>query len=91
MEKIKFKNCEEVEYELNWQSPPEPYNAEGLCDSPESENPQILIDPNLKNNRKLSVIIEEITHAFFWDIPEYKVRKFAPRLAKIIKKSGWDR
>ena len=47
MEKIKFKNCEEVEYELNWQSPPKSYNAEGLCDSPDSENPQILIDPNL--------------------------------------------
>lgn len=90
MEKIKFKNCEEVEYELNWQSPPESYNAEGLCDSPDTKNPQILIDPNLKNNRKLSVIIEEITHAFFWDIPEYKVRKFAPRLARIIKKSGWN-
>ena len=88
MEKIKFKNCEEVEYELNWQSPPESYNAEGLCDSPDTKNPQILIDPNLKNNRKLSVIIEEITHAFFWDIPEYKVRKFAPRLARIIKKSS---
>ena len=91
MEKIKFKNCEEVEYELNWQSPPKSYNAEGLCDSPDSENPQILIDQNLKNNRKLSVIIEEITHAFFWNIPEYKVRKFAPRLAKIIKKSGWSK
>tara|TARA_E500000081_G_scaffold155367_2_gene195974 strand:+ start:7081 stop:7365 length:285 start_codon:yes stop_codon:yes gene_type:complete len=91
MVKLKFKNCENVEYELIWQIPPESYNADGLCDSPEHEEPKILINPELKENRTLSVLIEEITHAFFWDIPEYQVRKFAPRLAKVIKKSGWHR
>ena len=53
------------------------------------KDPKILIDPTLKENRSLSVLIEEVTHAFFWDIPEKDVRKYAPRLAKIIKKAGW--
>tara|TARA_Y100000992_G_C21162401_1_gene441770 strand:+ start:531 stop:818 length:288 start_codon:yes stop_codon:yes gene_type:complete len=89
MENIKFSNCEGVEYEIKWRKPHRSYNADGLCCNPEIKDPKILIDPTLRENRALSVLIEEVTHAFFWDIPEKDARKFAPRLAKIIKKAGW--
>ena len=89
MENIKFSNCEGVEYEIKWRKPHSSYNADGLCCNPQIKDPKILIDPTLKENRSLSVLIEEVTHAFFWDIPEKDARKFAPRLAKIIKKAGW--
>ena len=63
------------------------YNAEGLCCSPEVDDPKVLIDPTLKDRRKMSVLIEEITHAFFWDKSEKEVRKFSSTLAKLIHKN----
>ena len=87
MEKIKFKNSDGIEYELVWKKPHHTYNADGLCYSPELDNPKILVDPKLKKRRKLSTLIEEVTHAFFWDIPEYKVRKFSALVAKLIKQN----
>ena len=42
------------------------------------------IDESLGKRRKLNVIIEEITHAFFFDEPEYKVRKYSAELGRII-------
>ena len=53
MENIKFKNSDGIEYELIWKKPHHTYNADGLCYSPEAENPKILVDPNLKKRRKL--------------------------------------
>jgi len=32
----------------------------------------------------LNVVIEEVTHAFFYDLPEYKVRKFSAQLGRVI-------
>lgn len=61
-------------------------NASGLCYDPHSTKALILIDKRLKNRRKLNVLIEEVTHAFFWDLPEYKVRKFSAQLGKLIYK-----
>lgn len=60
--------------------------ADGWCYDPESDDPRIVIEKNLKTRRKLNVLIEEVTHAFYWDSPEYKVRKFAAELGKIIYK-----
>ena len=52
MEKIKFKNSDGIEYELVWKKPHHTYNADGLCYSPELDNPKILVDPKLKKRRK---------------------------------------
>ena len=60
------------------------YEAEGLCYHPLEEGASILVDKNLGKKRKLNVIIEEVTHAFFYDEPEYKVRKFSSELGRII-------
>jgi|TARA_A100001391_G_scaffold170384_1_gene131400 hypothetical protein len=59
-------------------------SAEGLCYDPLHKDRKILVDKRLGKRRKLNVIIEEITHAFFFDEPEYKVRKFSAELGKII-------
>tara|TARA_Y100000004_G_scaffold162515_1_gene191325 strand:- start:641 stop:925 length:285 start_codon:yes stop_codon:yes gene_type:complete len=87
MQDSKFKNADGVEYELLWKKPHYKYNAEGLCCSPEVDDPKVLIDPTLKDRRKMSVLIEEITHAFFWDKSEKEVRKFSSTLAKLIHKN----
>jgi hypothetical protein len=57
---------------------------EGFCIDPEHPEAEIVVDKRLGKKRKLNVIIEEITHAFFYDEPEYKVRKFSSELGRII-------
>ena len=86
MENIKFKNSDGIEYELLWKKPHHTHNADGLCYSPDIKNPKILVDPTLKKRRKLSTLIEEVTHAFFWDKSEREVRKFSSVLAGLINK-----
>ena len=60
------------------------FQAEGLCYHPLEEGASILVDKRLGKKRKLNVIIEEMTHAFFFGEPEYKVRKFSSELGRII-------
>ena len=88
MENVKFKNSDGIEYELIWRKPHHTYNAAGLCYSPEHDNPKILVDPKLKKRRKMSTLIEEVTHAFFWDKPEREVRKFSSVHAGLINKQN---
>jgi len=87
-EKIKFKTASNKEYTLLWKNPPYA-DADGLCWSPEERNPKIMIRPNLSPRRKLSVTIEEIVHAFWFDKTETEVRKFSSTLARILYKDGW--
>ena len=60
------------------------YKASGFCEDPHSEQPEIWVEDRLGKRRKLNVLIEEMCHAFFFDEPEYKVRKFSAELGKII-------
>jgi hypothetical protein len=76
MENVKFKNSDGIEYELIWRKPHHTYNADGLCYSPEHDNPKILVDPKLKKRRKMSTLIEEVTHAFFLG----QARKRSPKI-----------
>lgn len=81
---MKFKNFEDTEYTVNYLKPHPRYSAEGLCDNPKENKPQILIDPTLKKRRMLNVIIEEVFHAHFYELSEKKARKFAANLGKVI-------
>lgn len=83
---MKFKNFEKVEYSVYYLKPHPRYKADGLCDNPSEKKPQIIIDPALKKRRMLNVIIEEVFHAHFYDLPEKKARKFAANLGKLIYK-----
>jgi hypothetical protein len=60
------------------------HDASGLCYDPLTDRRKILIENRLGKRRQLNVTIEEICHAFFWDEPEYKVRKFSAQLGKVI-------
>lgn len=81
---MKFKNFEGVEYTVNYVKPAPRYSAEGLCDNPKLPNPQIVVDPNLLPRRQLNVLIEEVFHAYFYELPEKKARKFASSLGKLV-------
>lgn len=59
-------------------------DADGYCYNPSLKNSRIEIGKHLLSRRKLNVLIEEVTHAFFWDLPEYKVRKFSAELGRVI-------
>ena len=47
-------------------------------------NEENIIDKDLKQRRQLNVLIEEVFHAYFFELPEWKARKFAANLGKVI-------
>jgi len=85
---MSIKSADHVITLVNGQKIPvyfEPLQTEdGLCYNPEKAGAKILVDSRLKKRRKLNVIIEEVFHAFFYDEPEYKARKFSAELGKMI-------
>lgn len=86
---FKFKTDKGVEYSVDKIKIPAKSKAEGLCDSPESDFPKIVIEKALLPRREMSVSIEEFAHAFFWDKSEKNVRKFAAVLTKYLYSTGW--
>lgn len=91
-DKLKFKTAKkggEAEYELIWRKPHKKYNADGLCWPPIWKDPKIMIDPCLSPRREISVLAEELAHAFFWDKTEAEVRKFSSVLSQCLYKRGW--
>ncbi len=66
------------------------HNADGLCYctfiSDINNTHSIEIEKDLKPERMVEVMIEEVCHAFFKDEPEYKVRKFSKELGKLLIK-----
>ena len=48
------------------------------------EEPKIHINPYLTKRNELNTSIHEFAHAFFWDIPEKDVYKFANTLSKFL-------
>lgn len=81
---MRIKNFENKEYEIIYAKIAAKHKASGLCYSPEQKNPYILVDKDLKKRRKLNVLIEEVFHSYFFDLPEWKARKFAANLGKCI-------
>lgn len=81
---MKIKNFKNKEVEIIYAKIPAKHNASGLCDCPENDYPKILIDKDLLPRRQLNVLIEEVFHAYFFDLPEWKARKFAANLGKAI-------
>lgn len=62
---FKFKTDKGVEYSVSKIKIPSRDRAEGLCDSPDNECPQIFIEASLLPRREIAVTIEEFAHAFF--------------------------
>ena len=59
-------------------------NIKNFQDKEVQIKPLIIVDPELKTRRQLNVLIEEVFHAYFFDLPEWKARKFAANLGKVI-------
>ena len=82
---MNIKNFDDKEVEIVYVKIPSQYNAEGLCHNPDTiKKPLIMVDNELKPRRQLNVLIEEVFHAYFFDLPEWKARKFAANLGKVI-------
>lgn len=84
-----FKTDKGVKYSVDKIKIPAKDRAEGLCDSPDSDYPKIVIESSLLPRREMAVTIEEFAHAFFWDKSEKNVRKFAAVLTKYLYANGW--
>ena len=84
-----FKNNDGIKYKILKKNPHYSYNADGLCDPPDYRGPKIHISPDLTPKREMAVMVEEIMHAFFWDIPEKEVRRFCGCVTNILHKDGW--
>ena len=84
-----FTNNQGVKYKMLMKRPHYSYHADGLCDPPDYRGPKIHIAPDLTPKREMAVMIEEIMHAFFWQIPEKEVRRFCGTVTRLLHKEGW--
>lgn len=98
MKKIKFKNTQNIEYELIWKKPTKKYlkyckikDADGICSSPNFKSPKILINPKLTEKRLCAVILEEIFHSMLFNETERVARRFAAVATSILYEMGWKR
>lgn len=82
--KLSIKTFFNKEIPIEYKKIRDEESADGLCYNPHGKNARIIIDNRLGKRRRLNVFIEEITHAFFYDLPEYKVRKFSAELGRIL-------
>ena len=84
-----FTNNQGVKYKMLMKRPHYSYHADGLCDPPDYRGPKIHIAPDLTPKREMAVMIEEMMHAFFWQISEKEVRRFCGTVTRILHKEGW--
>ena len=73
-----------IQIPLSFRSIRRNLEMEGFCIDPQHPQAEIVVDKRLGKRRTLNVLIEEVAHAFFYDQPEYKVRKFSSELGKVI-------
>lgn len=93
---LEFENAEGAKYRIYWRRIKKKdlkglkcSAANGLCYSPDSKRPKIIIEPKLKNKKELQVLIEEYYHSENFDHTEKKARHFARVLTELIVLLGW--
>ena len=84
-----FTNNQGVKYKMLMKRHHYSYHADGLCDPPDYRGPKIHIAPDLTPKREMAVMIEEMMHAFFWQLSEKDVRRFCGAVTRILHKEGW--
>lgn len=89
MSNYTFTNNDGIKYKIYRKRPHYSYNADGLCDPPDYKGPKIHISPDLPPKREMAVMMEEVFHAFFWEVSEKKVRRFCSTITNILHKDGW--
>ena len=92
MKKIKFKNADNIEYEILFRKPDKrtASGADGLCSDPCDDKPRILINPYRTPQTQLNTIVHEMAHAFFWDKSEVEIGRFGNAISRVLyNKLGW--
>lgn len=79
-----IKNFEDIVMPVCYIKPDKKGKYLGLCYNPEGHMPIILIDPKLLPRKKLNVLIEEVFHAYFFELAEWKAKRFAANLGRLI-------
>ena len=92
--KLKFKNTRGTEYTVNFKKPDQRRfrdfsrrgkEALGVCWSPRMDGTaDIEVDPNRTDQTIFNTVIHEITHAYFDELTETEVTKFADTLSRIL-------
>jgi hypothetical protein len=63
----------------------------GKCDSPETPNKTIVVNPNQKGVDVLGTILHEAMHAAHWDLDEEAIDSASDDIAKILWRLGYRR
>ncbi len=89
--KIKYKKPKKwtfkgKKYKIRWRKP---RNALATCESPAEKDPVITIGSNLLEGELLSAVIDEVTHAHFWDLDNDSVDAFSDELAEFLLELGF--
>ena len=91
MKTTKFKNFEQVEYQIKLRKPHKSLECEGICDYPEkNKTNRIFVNPHQKDSLILETLIHEMIHAYIWDLSETKVTRLARSIVRIIKDLGFE-
>jgi hypothetical protein len=64
-------------------------NSWGHCDAPNIKNKAIYIDPKIRGEHLLEIILHETLHAAGWHIDEEFVEELARDQARLIYKLGF--
>ena len=84
---FKFKNADNVQYEVVFRKPNKNAYGEdcdGVCHSPSLPNPKIQINPHRTEQTQLNTAIHEFAHAFFCDKPEKDIKKFSDSVSRFL-------
>jgi Zn-dependent peptidase ImmA (M78 family) len=82
-----FKTSQGKEVEVIFRKPQKNFygkNCDGYCIDPDVKSPKIYINPHRTDQTQLNTILHEFAHAFFWDAPEHKVKKFGDTLSRFL-------
>ena len=87
-EKLKFKNTKGTEYSIKFRKPDRRVwgdDCDGVCFYPDyCGQSHIKINPHRTDQTIFNTVIHETTHAFFDELTETQVTKFANTLSRLL-------
>lgn len=96
--KFKFSNADGVKYSLSIRNIKKKElirlklgDCEGFCETPDFKKPKIVIQAGLCDYRTVEILVEELTHAFFFEKSEREVRKLAKIMTRALNELGYLR
>ncbi len=88
--KIKSHKFPQGEYRIVWREPKiKNEKWDGYCESPDTKDRKILINPNVEEFDLMRIAIDEGCHASFWVIDNDEVDKFSQSMAEFLWSIGF--